>query len=172
MGKVLHAIDIKKVVTDSVIGIILGTILTLVPVSHLVNIVIAIIGILMIIFNGYRLYIEMASKKETSNDTLMTVIGVLMGFVLLCSSNLVVNIIVAIYLIGEPILKFVLSKRDKNTLIKEVPKIVLGVILLIAGISTFDILFKILGVIILLLSLVYLGINYYLYKKSGVKVVK
>ena len=171
MASVLHAIDFKEVSTKSIIGLALGLLLVLVPVSSLVGIVIVIIGILMIISNGYKLYMDMASKQNSNNETLMSVIGVLLGFVLLCYSNLVVNILVAIYLIGEPIAKIVLTK-NKELLMNEVPKIALGVILLISGISTFDIIFKILGVIVIVSSLLYWGFNYYLYKKSGVKVVK
>jgi len=171
MNNVLHAVDIKNVTTKSIIGLVLGLILALVPVSSLVGIVIVIIGLLMIISNGYELYLDMTSKKNDNNETLISVIGVLLGFVLLCYSNLVINIVVAIYLVVEPIIKIVLAK-DKNLLVSESPRILLGVILLVSGISTFDIVFKILGLIVIVCSLLYLGVNYYLYKKSGVKVIK
>ena len=172
MSEVLHAIDIKKVATSCVIGIILGALLTFVPVSSLVGIIIVIIALLTIITNGWCLYVEMANKKESSNDTLLYVIGILCGFILLCFSGIVVNILVALYLIGEPLYKCYKSKWDKNMLLDNVPKIALGVILIVSGISTFDIIFKILGVIVLLGSLFYLGVNYYFYRKSGVKIIK
>jgi hypothetical protein len=54
----------------------------------------------------------------------------------------------------------------------EVPKVILGVILLVSGVAAFNVLFKIIGIALTLASLGYLGFNYYLYKKSGVKIVK
>ena len=171
MSSVVHAIDIKDVTTKSLIGLALGLVLALVPVSSLVGIVIVIIGLLMIITNGYKLYVDMNNKQSANNETLVSVVGILLGFILLCYSNIVVNIIVAIYLVAEPVVKVLLAK-DKKLLINEAPKIMLGVVLLVSGISTFDIVFKLLGIIVIACSLLYLGFNYYLYKKSGVKVIK
>ena len=171
-NNVVHAIDIKSVLSNSVLSIILGLLLTFIPVSSLVNLVIVFIGIMMIITNGYNLYTKMATNEKSSNDMLIDAIGALFGFLLLCSGNLVITIIVAIYLVAMPIINLWLVKFEKNMIIKEIPKVVFGVVLLVSGISTFDILFKILGAVILICSLTYLGINYYLYKKSGVKIVK
>ena len=171
-NKVLHAIDIKSVYTNSLIGIVLGLILALVPVSTLVSLIVVIIGLLLIVTNGIRLYSKMSSKENSSNQMLLDVLGVLAGFILLISSNLVLTIIIAIYLVIEPIIEIALVKFDKQKMMIEAPKIILGVVLLISGIGVFDFLFKIMGIIVLVCSLVYLGFNYYLYKKSGVKIVK
>lgn len=170
--EVLHAIDIKSVVTNSLLGITLGAILTLVPVSKLISLIVMLIAIILIVSNGIRVYQKMGNKEDSSNQLLLDVLGVLSGFILLVSSNLVLTIIVAIYLIVEPILELSLVNFDREKINVEAPKIILGIIVLVAGISVFDILFKALGVIILLGSLVYLGFNYYLYKKSGVKIIK
>ena len=172
MEKVLHAIDMRKVLMISLIGVLLGCLLSFVNIGSLVAIIIVIIGILMIVVNGYRLYIDMSSKKQTSNDTLLYTIGILLGFILMCFSNIVITILVAIYLIGEPLVRIICSKRNKEVLFDNLPKILLGVILLVSGISTFDIVFRISGVIVLVVSLMYLGVNYYFYRKSGVKIIK
>lgn len=171
-NKVLHAIDIKTVVSESVVGIVLGALLTFVPVSSLVSLVIVIIGLLMIATNGYRLYTKMHTNDKTSNDMIFDAIGALLGVLLLCSGNMVVTIIVATYLVILPIVNMAIVKFNKESLTRELPKLVLGIILLVSGISTFDIIFKILGIIVLIASLGYLLINYYFYKKSGVKIIK
>ena len=166
------AIDIKKIASYCLIGIILGAILTFVPISSLVGIVVTLIALLVICVNGWALYQEMSNKKESSNDTLLYVIGILLGFILLCFNGIVINVLVALYLIGKPMYVCYKEKWDKNILMENVPFISLGVILIVSGISTFDIVFKILGVIVLIGSLVYLGINYYFYRKSKVKIIK
>lgn len=172
MGEILHAIDIKKVTTYSLIGILLGALLTIVPMSYLVGIIITLIALLIIVVNGWALYEEMSSKKESSNETLLYLIGILLGFVLICFNGVVINVIVALYLIGKPLFNFYKDKWNKNVLIENIPHMSLGLILLVSGISTFDVLFKILGIIVLIGSLTYLGVNYYFYRKSGVKIIK
>ena len=172
MGNVVHAIDIKKVITSSLIGILLGTLLILVPASALAGIIITIIAVMMIGVNGYKLYVDMSEKKETSNATLLYVLGVLAGFILLCFSNIVINILVSIYLVVIPLISIIKSKGDKKVLLDNSPRIILGLVLLVSGIAVFDVIFMIVGILVLILSLGYLGINYYLYRKSGVKIIK
>ena len=81
--KVLRAINIKNVTTYAIFGLILGIILTFIPVSTLVDLLILIVGFAMIIVNGYVLYIEFRDKKESTNATLISVLGVLLGFILI-----------------------------------------------------------------------------------------
>lgn len=170
--EIVHAIDIKSVVSNALIGIVLGAILTFVPVSSLVNIIIVLIGLFVIISNGISLYTKFSNKEETSNEMLIDTIGVLAGFLLLCVGGKAIIIIVSIYLLAEPIILMALNKFDKNVAIRELPKITLGIALLITGLGAFDALFRVVGIIILVASLLYLGFNYYLYKKSGVKIIK
>lgn len=170
--KVLHAIDIKGVMTSAIIGLILGILLALVPMSSLVSLMIMIIGIYIIIVNGYKIYVRLSNNEKSSNEMLLEVISVLIGFLLIFLNGVVITVITSLYLIALPIYNIVILKGDKKVIINNMPSIVIGIILLVCGLSTFDILFKILGIIVILASLAYLGYNYYLYKKSGVKVIK
>lgn len=170
--KVLHTIDIENVVASSIYGIILGLILTFVPVSLLVDLIMIIIGAIIIIMHGTRVYKSMSSNEKTSNKTLLDVIGVLAGFLLMVAHNLVVTIIIAIYLIVQPLVELYLSKFERNKINVEIPKVILGALLLVAGFSAFDIIFKAMGIIILVASLAYFLLNYYFYKKSKIKVKK
>ena len=170
--EVLHAIDIKGIASNSLIGILLGTVLALIPASTLVGWIAILIGVILIVVNGFRIYQKISHQEKSSNQLLLDVIGVLSGFILLSSTSLVITIIVAIYLIIEPILELWLVKFDREKINIEVPKIILGVIVLLSGISVFDKVFKVLGIVLLVGSLIYLGFNYYLYKRSGVKIIK
>ena len=173
MSNVVHAIDIKNVVSNSVCGFILGLALAIVPLSTLMEVVIILIAFILMITNGIRVYSKMYHDKDTaSNQLLLDLLGVMMGFVLLVYSNIVVTIVVSIYLIVEPIVELALVKFNKQLFMIELPKISLGAILLVSGFSVFDSIFKIIGGILLLASSFYFGFNYYLYKKSGVKIVK
>ena len=171
MSGVLRAINLKQVLVHSIIGIVLGLILTFVPAYSLAETVIFVIAAILIVCNGCSLYMDV-SKNESSNQTLLYVLGVLCGFVLLCFSSLLINILVFLYLVGEPLYRGYVSKWDKKVLLDNSPKFILGVILLISGIATVNIIFKILGVIVLIGSLLSLGVNCYFYRKSGVKIIK
>ena len=170
--EIVYAIDIKSVVSNALLGIVLGAILTFIPVSSLVNVIIVIIGLFVIISNGINLYIKFNNKEESSNEMLIDAIGVLAGFLLLCVGGKAITIIVSLYFLTEPIILMALSKFDKSVAIRELPKITLGVSLLVTVLGAFDALFRVVGIIILIASLLYLGFNYYLYKKSGVKIIK
>ena len=169
---VLHAINIKNVTSNFVYGLILGLVLTFVPVSTIVEVIILLIAFILILTNGLRVYTKMTSKETSSNQLLLDVLGVFMGFILLVYSNIVIIIIASIYLIAEPIIELALVKFDKSKLMVEVPKITLGIVLLISGAVVFNFLFRVVGVILVVSSLLYFGFNYYLYKKSGVKIIE
>ena len=66
MSNVLKAIDIKKVITVSFVGVVLGSILAFVNMSTLIGIIIVAIGTLMIISNGYSLYLDMSKNVKKS----------------------------------------------------------------------------------------------------------
>lgn len=171
-GKVLQAIDIKNVLINAIGGILIGSVLLFVPMNLLLRLIMVVMGCLLLCVNGFNLYKKTADNAASSNEMLLDVLGVLAGFFLLTSSNLVMIIILSIYLIANPIIRLYLVKFDKSHFMIELPKLLLGVILLLCGISTFNILFKILGGIVVGVSLVYLAFNYYLYKKSGIKIIK
>lgn len=171
-GRVLQAIDIKNIAINAVSGIVIGVLLAVVPMDVLLRLIMIVMGCLLLCINGFNLYKKVASNEKTSNEMLLDVIGILAGFLLLTSSSLIMIIVLSIYLIVNPIIKLYLVKFDKKYFMVEWPKLLLGVILLLCGISTFNILFKIAGVILIIINLGYLGFNYYLYKKSGIKIIK
>lgn len=170
--EVLHAINMKNVISYSLCGLALGFVLTFVSASSLVNLLILIVGLAMILVNGYQLFIEFREKRETTNETLFKVLSILFGFVLIVIRHQVVTILVALYLMALPVVDIVKSKGDKNVILDKLPKIVLGLVLLFGGFVIIDVIFKIIGILLIVVSLAYLGYNYYLYKKSGVKIIK
>lgn len=172
MSKAVQVINIKDILIKSSVGILFAIMMLLVPISTLVGLIIAFIGLMMIGVNGYKLYKDYQIKKEADNEMLFNVLAVLLGFILICFSATVITIIVSIYLLGLPLYQVIKEKFNKKTLIEKLPVMLMGLILLISGISTFDPIFKILGAVVLVLSLGYLGYNFYLYKKSGVKIIK
>lgn len=170
--EVLHAIDLKGVGAYALCGVAMGLVLSLVPLSSLISLIIIIVGLTMIAVNGFAVYKDFSSKKDTTNQTLLDVVGVLLGFILLVVRNQVVTILIAIYLFVEPAVKIVLSKGNKDVVMKQIPTIALGIILLVGGFAVVELIFKIIGVILILASMAYFAYNYYLYKKSGVKIIK
>ena len=76
------------------------------------------------------------------------------------------------YLIAVPLIDVIKEKWDRTVFLDRLPRIVLGLIVLFGGFVIVDVIFKIIGVVVIVGSLLYLGYNYYLYKKSGVKIIK
>ena len=116
--KVLKAINIKSVVTYAICGVLLGVILTYVPLSTLVGLLIAIVGFSLIGVNGYHLYNEFRLRKETTNQTLINVVGVLLGFVLIMVRHNIVSLLVAVYLMAFPIVDVIKSKGNKQVILE------------------------------------------------------
>lgn len=172
MSDVLYAINLKSVVTKSIIGIVLGVIMLVVPISSIAQLIIAIIGMMMIITNSYKLYQDYKIKENSDNEMLFDGLNSIIGFILLFFPSTIITLLVAIYLIIVPIYELYKVKFSKNLVINKLPILALGIILLVSGINTLDPIFKILGIIIIIASLGYFALNYYLYKKSGVKIIK
>ena len=172
MGKeIIHAIDIKKILTISIIGCLLGLVLILVPASSIISIAIIVIGALLVITNGAIVY-QNLNQKESSNELLLATLGVLGGFVLIVSPNLLFIILVSLYLIVPQAIVMYKEKFTKTAILQSAPYIVLGILLSLCAMGTLNQLFHIIGIVILIISLLYGGYNYYLYKKSGVKIIK
>ena len=169
---VLQAVNLRGVSIYSMCGVAMGLVLTLVPITSLVSLIVAIVGIIMIIVNGLAVYKDFSVKQESTNQTLLDVLGVLMGFILIVIRHQVITILVALYLLVEPIVKIVTAKGKKSVVMKQIPTIALGVVLLFGGFTAVEVVFKIIGVILILASAGYFAYNYYLYKKSGVKIIK
>ena len=101
--KVLHAIDIKSVLTTATIGLVVGLLLSLVPMSVIVGLMIVLIGIFIIATNGYKIYVRVSNNEKSSNQMLLEVLAVLVGFMLLFLNGTAITIITSVYLIGLPI---------------------------------------------------------------------
>lgn len=169
--EILHAIDIKQTLTISIIGGVLGLILALVPASYIVSLIVIIIGSLLLVTNGIIVY-QNLNSKDSSNDLLLSIMGVLGGFLLIVTPNLLFIILVSLYLIVPHVIEMYKSKFNKTSIIQGVPYIVLGILLSLCAMGTLNQLFQSIGIIIMVISLFYAGYNYYLYKKSGVKIIK
>ena len=126
----------------------------------------------MVIINGYAVYKDYSAKKETSNQTLLDVLGVLFGFILLVVRNQVVTILIAIYLFIEPVTKIIMAKGKRDVVMQQIPTIALGIVLLIGGFAIVEVAFKILGIVLCVASIGYFLYNYLVYKRSGVKIIK
>jgi hypothetical protein len=171
-NKVLHAIDIKRVMAFSAIGVALGAVLLFVPMSTLISLIISLLGLILIVVNGIEVYGYVREQNENSNEMLLSVIGVLSGFILLVASGTVVMILISLYLCFESGLKMYMSKWERQTIINESPRVILAILLILCVIGKFNLLFKVAGGLLAILSVGYLAYNYYLYKKSGIKIIK
>ena len=171
-SEVLHPIDVKRVISFGSIGVILGAILLFVPMSTLISLVISLIGFILIVVNGIEVYGHINQQQENSNEMLLSVIGVLCGFILLMASSTLVMIAIALYLCFESGLKIYAAKFNKQNIVEELPRVSLAILLILCTIGKFNLLFKFTGAILAILSALYLAYNYYLYKKSKIKIIK
>ncbi|MFI3252220.1 MAG: hypothetical protein R3Y60_03665 [bacterium] len=133
------------------IMICLGIYFLCAPADVIKNIVFVVIGLLLIALSIYKLYLI---KFNLSNENaMMSIIIIVIGVILILFSSLVnwVFIICGIYILVEPVLKLLKSKQVKEQFMLELPKIILGIILiLLAFDGIYGILFSAIGICLLI----------------------
>lgn len=133
------------------IMICLGIYFLCAPADVIKNIVFVVIGLLLIALSIYKLYLI---KFNLSNENaMMSIIVIVIGVILILFSSLVnwVFIICGIYILVEPVLKLLKSKQVKEQFMLELPKIILGIILiLLAFDGIYGILFSAIGICLLI----------------------
>lgn len=151
------------------VGALIGLLLILIPVGFLLDLVFFIMGIATIVVSLPALIslLPLRHTKVGNISLICTALMVFAGFLMLFWHSSVLLIAVGILMIAQPILA-VVNAPDRQARIKaELPKFIVGVILVLLGpANAIDILFDVAGVGLIVLSILYLLWSYRLVKKA------
>ena len=143
-------------------GVLAGLLLILMPTDSLLKIIFVVVGIITILYNipGLTAGLTHLDTGAGKLSLILSLISVAIGFLMIFYHSTVLMVILGIYLIILPLVQLIVSKDRASQLKVELPKIILGVILLIIGpAKALGILFDVAGWVILVLSVVYAVIS-------------
>jgi|GEM_PF-2102910 len=162
----------QRILIGGMIGIIVGILLLVIPVSFLINVAFIVIGVVTLISAVPSLVVSIANVKEKGAvaDIVMSLISVVMGLILIFWHSGIMMIVVGVYMLIFPLIRVLLSENKLNQLKDEAIRMILGVVMLLVGPGEFlQTLIRVAGVVIIVLCLVYVVIGMI---KSGSKKVK
>lgn len=139
-----------------IVSILLGIYMLVQDVNQISQLIFGIIGVALIILASTRLY---TTYKETGKIIILPLVTLAIGILLLFELQKIIFIIIAIFLLFEPISNIVKSDNKKQQLIFELPEIIFAIVLVILSTSTlfYAIVFRILGVLSIIIG-IYLAI--------------
>ena len=151
------------------IAALIGLLLIVIPVGFLLDVVFFIMGIATIVVSLPALIslLPLRHTKVGNISLICTALTVAAGFLMLFWHSSVLLIIVGVVMIAQPILAIV-SATDKTARLKsELPKLIIGVVLILLGpAKAIDTLFDIAGVGLIVLSILYLLWMHKIVKKA------
>lgn len=159
----------RATLTVAAIGALLGLLLIVLPVGFLLDFIFFVMGIVIIAVSLPAL-ISLLPLRHTGVGRISLISTALMvaaGFLMIFWHSDVLLIIVGIVMIGQPVFAIATSHDRQTRLKAELPKLIVGIVLLLLGPArTLDLLFDIAGIGLIVLSIVYLIWMYAVIKKS------
>lgn len=150
---------LTNILISGLLGVGLGLFLILVNISFLMGIIFIIIGILTV-FNNLPSLIFSFFDFKTNEGKIMLVLSFFataIGVAMIFFHNWILMIVLGIYFIFIPLLRLLLSQRHQELVGEELPKMILGVVMLLLGpASMMSILFRVAGIAVIALSAVYM----------------
>ena len=139
-------------------GLVIGLLLLLIPTSLLIGLVFVIMGIVTVISSipGLIAGVAAFSTPVGKLSLVVSAISAVVGFLMIFNHNDVLMIVLGVYMILLPIVNILLAKEKVSQLKAELPKLIIGVLLVLLGpANTLDLLFRIVGWLAIALSVVY-----------------
>ena len=140
------------------IGAVLGLLLILIPVGFLLKLVFTVMGIVTVLSNlpGLAQGIGTFSTPMGKVSLISSAIAILIGGLMIFWDSGVLMIVLGVYMILLPLINVLLSKNPRAQIKAELPKLILGVVLVLLGpAGTFELLFDIAGWCVIALSVFY-----------------
>ena len=146
-----------SVLGTALLGILIGILLILVNTAWLLKVIFVIMGIATVLYSipGILLGASAFSTGYGKLVLILSVLGAVFGVWMIFWHSAILMILLGVYMVVSPLIEILLSK-DKGAKFKsELPKLILGVSMLILGpAGTLDVLFDVAGVVTVLLSIV------------------
>ncbi|MBQ8408978.1 MAG: hypothetical protein IJY39_08955 [Clostridia bacterium] len=175
---------LASIIISLIIGVILGTLLVvlagILDFTDLLKWGLIIIGIITIISNIPSLVNGILNITKASGiiDLIFSILGIVLGCMMIFMQGTVVTVIVAVYLIAFPIVRIILAGKNgwKDQIKKEWVKILIGVLLLAflpalmnAANDAFEIILLVAGWVVIGLSVLLFVLSLISYIKASKK---
>lgn len=140
----------------TLIGLLVGLLLLLLNASLLIKIVFVILGIITVLSNipGITMGLMNLDCKEGKLELITSLISAVVGFLMIFWHSGILMIILGVYMVILPLVE-ILTSADKGGRLKaELPKLILGVVLILVGpAQTLEVLFDIAGICVIVMTL-------------------
>ena len=146
----------------AVFGLLAGILLIALPADALLKFIFVIVGIVTVVYQLPGIVTGLAHLDTGAGKVslILSLISAAIGFLMIFFHSTVLLLILGAYLIFVPIVQIVVAKERLLVIKSELPKIILGVVLLIVGpAKALGFLFDVAGWIILVLSALYVVIS-------------
>ena len=138
-------------------GILFGLLLILLPVAFLMKVFFVVIGVVVLVTSvpGIFAALRMIDTRVGKIALVTSLISALVGAVLIFSHSQLLMVIVGVYMIALPVVQILLSRGGAAAWRAELPKIIVGCVLLLLGPATaLEMMFDVAGWVTIALTIV------------------
>ena len=146
---------LPMILTTGILGILLGALLVFVDFAKVIDVLFIIIGIIILICNLPAFIFSLTSGNKAG--LISTLFPIAAAILMIFWHQSLLFYILGIYLLVLPLCRVLLSNNMKFTLRLELPRMIVGALLLLIGPGTaFNVLFDVAGYIVIAFSVLYI----------------
>lgn len=139
-------------------GLLLGLLLLLIPTNLILQLLFVVMGVITVISSipGMIAGVAAFSTAAGKISLIVSLISAVVGCLMIFNHSELLMIFLGVYMILLPVLNILLAKNHFSQFKAELPKLVIGLLLILLGpATTFDMLFRIAGWVVIAVTLVY-----------------
>jgi hypothetical protein len=133
-------------------GLIIGLLLLLIPTDFLLKLIFVVMGVITVLSSIPGLVAGAATFSTGAGklSVIVSLISAIVGFLMIFNHNDILMIVLGVYMIALPILNVILAKDHLAQFKAELPKLIIGLLLVILGpAKTLDTLFRVAGWVVI-----------------------
>ncbi len=143
------------------LGLLTGMLLILIPTDFLLKAIFIVMGILTVVYNipGFVAGLVSIQTKAGLVTMLLSLVSIVTGFLMIFWHSELLMVFLGAYMVIFPIVEILLSEEKVGRLKTELPKLIIGLVLLLIGpAKVMDVMFDVAGWIVVGLTAVYVVI--------------
>ena len=152
---------IASILIFACLGLLSGMLLILIPTDFLIKAIFIVMGILTVVYNipGFVAGLVSIQTKMGLVSMLLSLVSIATGFLMIFWHSELLMIFLGAYMVVFPLVEILLSEDKVQRLKTELPKLIIGVVLLLVGPSAvMSVMFDVAGWIVIGLTAVYVVI--------------
>lgn len=167
-NKEIYVSNFKKALVFSLVQVAIGILLFFLPLENAIDVFMVIFGIYLILIGIMRILFSLNNKTIYGRYIFASsIIYLVLGIMICFFSNMTINIIVAVFLIVLPIIRIILSQNKKQSFKDELFTMVVGIFVLLFGISSVvKVLRYVAGTIVILFAIFNFIMAFLNYRKA------